>query len=164
MGALGAGARPDGMADQAVAVEQGVDGAHGRDFDPVWQSSQQALADLACSPMGFLAPGCDDCRFDLFRQLVGIAEGPARPIAEAFQTAFFIALKDLVAGFSGNPELAAQRGHALPVLEPDPKTHAFVHHRSFLPGHPTTAPSGEKSVTHVSGTLCYLCVGTVNAL
>ena len=46
---------------------------------PVRQSPQQALADLACSPVGFLAPGCDDGRFYLFRQLVGIAERPARP-------------------------------------------------------------------------------------
>src|SRR5215470_3203901 len=33
--------------------------------------------------------------------------------------------------------------------------------RSFH-GIPQPPPSGGKSVTHVSGTLCYLCVGTVN--
>ena len=28
-------------------------------------------------------------------------------------------------------------------------------------GIPTSAPFGGKSVTHVSGTFCYLCLGTV---
>ena len=32
-------------------------------------------------------------------------------------------------------ELAAQRGHAPPVLEPQYKPHAFFHDRPFLPGH-----------------------------
>jgi hypothetical protein len=78
------------------------------DFDGVRQSSQQALADLSCSPTRSLAPGCHDCRFYLFRQLVGTAEGAAGPITQPFQTAFFIPLKDLIAGFPRNAGLPAQ--------------------------------------------------------
>src|SRR5262249_16395681 len=87
---------------------------------------------------------------------------PACPIAEAFQAAFLIAFEDLVASLPGNAELAAQGSHAFPVLKPDHKAHSFVHYRSFLPWHPHfRPPDGEKSVTHVSGTFCYPCLGTV---
>src|SRR5215468_8455505 len=69
------------------------------------------------------------------------------------------ALQDLVSRLAGNPELPAQRGHALPVFEPNHKAHPFVHNRTFLPWHPLLGPSfGPKSVTHVSGTFCYLCL------
>src|SRR5579872_4237419 len=145
-----------------MAIEHGVDGGAGRDLDRVRQSSHQALADLACSPVGFLAPGCDDCRLDLLRQLVGVSEGAPGPITETFQPTLLIALKDLVAGFPGNAEFPAQRSHALAVLEPDHKPHAFVHNRTFPPWHVLHRASLKaKCVTHVSGTFCYLCVGTV---
>jgi hypothetical protein len=36
----------------------------------------------------------------------------------------------------------------------------LVHHRTLLPWHYLSAPFGPKSVTHVSGTFCYLCLGT----
>ncbi|HLJ46034.1 MAG TPA: hypothetical protein VKU01_08500 [Bryobacteraceae bacterium] len=71
------------MGDQAMAIEHGVNGATGRDFDVMRQSSQQALADLACTPMRFLAFGSNNRRGDLSGQLVGIAERTAGPIAEA---------------------------------------------------------------------------------
>jgi hypothetical protein len=90
--------------------------------------------------VGLLAPGCDDCRFYLFGQLVGVSKRPSRPIAQALQIAFFIALKDLIAGLPGNAEFAAQRSHAFPVFEPDHKAHSFVHHRTFLPWHPHFPP------------------------
>src|SRR5690349_18965736 len=147
------------MADQAVAIEHSVDRADGRDFDAVRQSSHQALADLACSPAGFLAPGCDDCRSDLLGQLVGIPKGPAGPIAETFQPTFLITVKDLVPGLPGNAELPAQGSHALAILEPDHKSHSLVHYRTFPPWHvlhpallrQNVSPmSPERSVTYVS--------------
>src|SRR5579872_3935374 len=149
------------MADQAVAIEHSVDRADGRDFDAVRQSSHQALADLACSPVRFLAPGCDDCRRDLLGQLVGVPKGPAGPVGEAFPPTLLITIKDLVPGFPGNAELPAQRSHALAVLEPDHKPHSLIHYRTFPPWH-VLHPASEKAecVTHVSGTFCYLCVGT----
>ena len=67
--------------DQAVTIEHGMDGAGRGDLDGMRQSPQQALADLASSPMGFLTPGCDDGRLYLFGQLVGVAEGPASAVA-----------------------------------------------------------------------------------
>src|SRR6202040_3416140 len=77
--------------------------------------------------------------FHRFGKLVGVAEGPARAIAETFQTAFLITLKDLVAGLPGYPELPAQRSHALPILESNHEAHSFVHNRTFLPWHPLPA-------------------------
>src|SRR5215510_6310791 len=50
------------------------------------------------------------------------------------------ALQDLVSRLAGNPELPAQQGHALPVFEPNHKAHPFVHNRTFLPWHPSSAP------------------------
>ena len=38
------------------------------------------------------------------------------------------------------------------------KLKPFVHHRTLLPRHLTSSQKG-KSVTHVSGTICYLCLG-----
>jgi hypothetical protein len=41
---------------------------------------------------------------------------------------------------------------------------SFVHHRTFLPWHPHVPPPCRgKSVTHVSGTFCYLCLGSVTS-
>jgi hypothetical protein len=70
----------------------------GGDFDGMRQSPQQALANLASSPGWFLAPGCDDCRFYWFGQLIGIAKGSASAIAQAFQATLLIAFEDLVIG------------------------------------------------------------------
>src|SRR5581483_3202202 len=78
--ALSASAWPAGTAYQTVTIEYGVDGACGRDLDRVRQSPQQALANLACTPVWFLAPGCDDCRFNLLGQLVGVSKGPANAV------------------------------------------------------------------------------------
>jgi ribonuclease BN (tRNA processing enzyme) len=41
------------------------------------------------------------------------------------------------------------------------KLKSFVHHRTLLPRHPHFPPKKEKSVTHVSGTICYLCFGSL---
>src|SRR5262249_26172153 len=139
-----------------------MNSAAGGYFDSMRKTSQQTLTDLASAPVWFLASGRHDRGLYLLGQLVGIAERPACPIAEAFQAAFLIAFEDLVASLPGNAELAAQGSHAFPVLKPDHKAHSFVHYRSFLPWHPHfRPPDGEKSVTHVSGTFCYPCLGTV---
>src|SRR5580693_2531335 len=141
-----------------MAIQDGVNGAASRDFHFARQSSEEALPDLAGAPVWFLALGRYDGRFDLFGQLVGIAVGAPGTIREPLQSALLVTLEDLVAGFAGNLKLAAQRGHAFAVLEPNHESYAFVHNRTFLPWHPTRPPSRGKSVTHVSGTFCYLCV------
>src|SRR5271155_4124077 len=134
--AFGAGARSPGSSDQSMAIQDGMNGAASWDFHFRGQSSKEALPDLAGAPVRFLALGRYDGRFDLLGQLVGIAVGAPGPIREPLQSAFLIALKDLVAGFPGDLKLAAQRRHALPVLEPNHETYAFVHNRTFLPWHP----------------------------
>jgi hypothetical protein len=48
-------ARPSAALDQAVAVEDGVDGASGRNTDVAGQSPDQQFADLAGAPVRLLA-------------------------------------------------------------------------------------------------------------
>jgi len=127
-----------------MPIQDGVDGAASWDFDFARQSSKEALPDLAGAPLRFLAFGSYDGGFDLRGQLVGIAVGAPGPIREPLQSTFLIALEDLIAGFARDPELAAQRGHAFAVLEPNYESHAFVHNRTFLPWHSTRPPSGQK--------------------
>src|SRR5215469_5154314 len=148
------------MADQAMPIENGVNGAAGGDFDRVRQSPQQALADFASSPSWFLAPGCDDRRLDLFRELVGVAKGPASAVAQTFHAALLIAFQDLVSSLARDTKLSAQRRHTFAILEPDHEAHAFIHNRTFPPWHvlhlgllnQNVLPmSPERSVTYVSG-------------
>src|SRR5580698_9747851 len=152
------GPRSSGARHQSMAIEDGMNGAAGWDLHFTRQSAKEALPDLAGAPVRFLAFGRYDGRFDLLRQLVCISVGAPGPIREPLQSAFLIAFEDLIAGFAGDLKLAAQRGHALPVFQPNHESYAFVHNRTFLPWHPTRPPSRGKSVTHVSGTFCYLCV------
>src|ERR1700685_1921985 len=127
-----------------MTVEDGVNGAAGRDLYFARQSAKEALPDLAGAPVWFLTLGRYDGRFDLLGQLVCISLGAPGTIREPLQSAFLIAVDDLVAGFAGNLKLAAQRGHALAVLEPNHESYALVHNRTFLPWHPTRPPTGKK--------------------
>jgi len=128
-----------------MTIEDGVNGAASRNLHFAGQSSKEALPDLAGAPVRFLAFGGDDGGFDLFGQLIGVAVGAPGTIREPLQSAFLITLEDLVAGFTGDLKLAAQRGHTLAVFEPNHETYAFVHNRTFLPWHPTSRPlPGEK--------------------
>jgi len=122
-----------------MAIEDGVNGAAGRDFHFARQPSEEALSDLAGAPVRFLALGRYDGRFDLLGQLVGIAVRPLHP-------AFLITVDDLVAGLAGDLKFAAQRGHALAILQPNHESYTFVHNRTFLPWHPTSRPLPEEKV------------------
>src|SRR5271154_1579385 len=141
-----------------MTIQDGVNSAAGWDLHFAWQPSEEALPDLAGAPVGFLALGCHDGRFDLLGQLIGISMGAPGAICEPLQTAFLIAVDDLVASFARDLKLAAQSRHALAILQSNHETYSFVHNRTFLPWHPPFPPSRRKSVTHVSGTFCYLCV------
>ena len=126
------------------------------------QPSQQALADFACSPMGFIAPSCDDCRLDWFGQLVGVPKRPAGPIAEPFQTTFLIPFKDLVTGLSRNTEPRHRKAMLSPSLSRITKRIRSSITEHSLNGMFYILPRRKaECVTHVSGTFCYLCVGTV---
>src|SRR5580700_7254118 len=134
------GPRSSGARHQSMAIQDGMNGAAGWDLHFTRQSAKEALPDLAGAPVRFLAFGRYDGRFELLGQLVCISVGAPGPIREPLQSAFLITLEDLVAGFAGNLKLAAQRGHAFAVLEPNHESYAFVHNRTFLPWHPTPAP------------------------
>src|SRR5580704_11940697 len=123
-----------------MTIEDGVNGAAGRNLHFARQSSKEALPDLAGAPVRFFALGRYDGRFDLLGQLVGVSMGAPGTIREPLQSAFLITLKDLIASLTRDLKLAAQRGHALAVFEPNHESYAFVHNRTFLPWHPTPAP------------------------
>jgi hypothetical protein len=116
-----------------MPIQDGVDGADGGHFDRVRQSPQQALADLAGTPVWFLAPGGDDCRFYGLGQLIGVPMRPSRAIAQTLESALLVAAENLIAGLAGNVEFPAQRGHIFALLEPDYETHSLVHYRTFPP-------------------------------
>src|SRR5271157_3902374 len=143
-----------------MTIQNRVNGACGGNFDRMRQAPQKTFPDLARSPVRLFPFGGNNRRLYLIRQLIGIPERPAGPVAQAIDPALLITLKDFVAGLSGNPKLPAQGSHTLPILEPNHKPHSFVHHRTFLPWHPASRPlpgpkvkpmSPERSVTYVSG-------------
>src|SRR6201984_1148306 len=109
--------RPPRDFDQAVPVEHGVDRALGRNADVAVQSADQTLADLTGTPMGFLALGRDDQGFDLLRQLVGVANRPARTIGPGPQTGFLGAIEEFVAGLARNPERRPRSSLRRPAAE-----------------------------------------------
>ena len=76
--------RPSRDLDQAVPVEHGVDRALGRNADVAVKSADQGFADLASTPMGFVTLGHDDQALDLPRQLVGVANRPARAVGQVY--------------------------------------------------------------------------------
>src|SRR5215469_6478728 len=122
------------------------------------QSADQELADLAGTPMRLVTLGCDDQALDLPRQLVGVANRPARTVGQGLETVFLIALEDLVAGLARNAERATDLAHRFAVQQLSDKPQAFVHYRTLLPRHPHLPRKGN-GVTHVSGTICHLCLG-----
>src|SRR5271166_3601845 len=122
--------------DQAMAIEHSVDGAFGGNPDIAGQAADQKLANFACAPMRFVAFEVDDQAFDLRRELVGVAHGPARTIGEGLQPMFVIAVKDLITGLAGYAEIPTHLRHWLSVQEAGDKAKALFHYRTLLPRHP----------------------------
>jgi len=54
-----------------------------------------------------------DIVFHLKGKLLGIPIGAPAPVGQPLNPAFLITIKNLVAGFTGNPELPAKFGHRL---------------------------------------------------
>jgi hypothetical protein len=69
-------ARPAAALDQAVAIENRMDGALGRHPDIAVEPPDQELADLARTPMRLLALEPDNQALDRLGQLVGVAHRP----------------------------------------------------------------------------------------
>lgn len=153
-------ARPADRLDQAVAMEDGVDRAFGGNPDVAVEAADQEFADLARAPMRLLALEVDNQLLDLRRQLVGIAHRPPRAVAQRLEAMLLVAVKDFVAGLARDSELPADIAHRLPVQQPADKPKTLVHHRTLLPGH-RHLPQIAEGVTHVSGTICHLCLGSL---
>src|SRR5512141_3003858 len=127
-----------------------MDGALGRDAQVLIQAPHQELANLARTPMGPLSLEADDQRFDLRRQLVGIAHRPTGAIAQRLEAALLVAIEDLVTGLAGDSELPARVRHRVAVEQLGNKAQALIHHRTLLPRHTYLPPRRAGK--------CYLCV------
>src|SRR5579859_5299845 len=89
-----------------------MDGADRRDPHIAGQTSYQELADLARTPMVLLPFGRDNQPLDRLRQLVGITHRSSRSIAQRIGAVLLVAIKELVAGLTGNPEFPAHIRHS----------------------------------------------------
>ena len=147
--------------DEAVAVEGGVDGADGGDADVAGEAPDEKFADFAGAPVWLFALAGDDEAFDLAWELVGVAHGTTRAIAEGDGALLSVALEELVSGLAGDAEGAANLGHRLTFEQAGDEAETFSHHAAFLPRHRHPRwPKPAKSVTHVSGTKRHLCLRT----
>src|ERR1700684_4502629 len=97
--------------DQTMAVEHGMNGALGGNFDLAGKAAKQFLPDLPRSPVRFIPLESQDGRLDLHRQLVSIPVGAPRAVGYPLQATLLVAVKDFVPRLTRNMELPAQRGH-----------------------------------------------------
>src|SRR5262252_5301012 len=95
-----------------MTIEHGMDGALGRDGD-AGESAEQTLADLAGTPTRVLALHVQDEVFHLEGELVSVVMGAATPVGQPLHAAILVAIEDLVARLTGDPELPAQIRHRL---------------------------------------------------
>src|SRR5438309_7126275 len=95
-----------------MAIEHGMDGAFGRNGN-IGESPKQALANFSRAPGGVLAFYVQDEILHLKGKLVGVAVGAAAPVRQSLNTAILIAIKNLVTGLAGNPELPTKFRHRL---------------------------------------------------
>src|ERR1700722_7908097 len=142
-----------------MAIEHSMDRAFGRQWD-VGEAAQQPLADFANTPAGMFVLHIQNVILHLKGKLVSVAIGTPASVGQPLHPAFLITIEDLVAGLARNAELPAQIRHRLPSQSPSPELNSFIHDRTLLPRHPLSSQQKGESVTYVSGTICYLCVGS----
>src|SRR3979409_2694222 len=155
-------ARPAATLDQAVAIENRMDGALGRYSDIAAEPPDQELANLTRAPVRLLGLQPDNQALNLLRQLVGVAHQTAYPIAQGRKPVLLVAIEYLVASLTGYAKIPADVRHGFPVQQAGDEAKALFHHRTRFPRHPHLPPAKAKSVTHVSGTKCHLCLGPLN--
>jgi hypothetical protein len=143
-----------------VAIEDGVNSALGGHSDITREATDEQLADFASTPVRLVALGADDQRLDLRRQLIGVADRPAGAIGECGGTLLAIAGEHLVTILREMPNsrqtsvmLSPSRSRATKRRRSSITEHAF--HGIHTPRLTEQA----ESVTHVSGTMCHLCLG-----
>src|SRR3984957_17757495 len=142
-----------------MAIEHSMDRAFGRQWD-VGEAAQQPLADFASTPAGMFVLHIQNVILHLKGKLVSVAIGTPASVGQPLHPAFLITIEDLVAGLARNAELPAQIRHRLPSQSPSHELNSFIHDRTLLPRHPLSSQQKGESVTYVSGTICYLCVGS----
>src|SRR6266705_3121956 len=139
-----------------------MNGAFGGDRN-AGEPAKQTLADLTSAPTGVLALHVQDVVLHLKGKLISVAIGTAAAIGESLHAALLIAIEYLVAGFAGDAKLPTEFRHWLAGEPASHKLQSFIHYRTLLPRH-SLLPKKGKSVTYVSGTICYLCLGSLKGL
>ena len=137
--------------DETVAIEDGVDGALGRQTHMAVEAADEELPDLAGAPVRLVAFEGDDQAFDLGRELIGIAHRPPGSVGEGLKAVLLVAIEDIVSGLARDAELAAQVGHCLALQQAGDEAQALFHGRTLLPGHPYLPPAAASEK-------CYPCV------
>src|SRR5690349_7805329 len=112
-------------------MQDGVDGALGRDTNIAGQAPHQELPNLARAPVRLYLLERDDLVFDLWRQLVGVAHWAPRPISQRFKALILIAGEDLVTGLARNAEFPADLRHRFAVQQPGHEPQTLIHHRTL---------------------------------
>src|SRR5207249_12340740 len=114
--------------------------------------------DLRRPPTGIFPLQSHNHRFKLRRQSIRLAMRPPAAIAERLHATVFVAVENLVAGLSRDPELGAQRRHLLPLEHAGDKPAPSVHDVTLLPRHAPSCGGAKVSpmcpeyrVTYVSG-------------
>src|SRR5260370_40356730 len=141
--------------DKAVAIQQRMDGALGRNLDP-GESADQALANLSRTPGGVLTLHVQGVVLHLERQLVRVVMRAAASVGQPLHATFLVAFKDLVAGLTRDPKLSAKFRHRLAgdprtaVFHPSPNTPSMAY--SLPPRREKALPMCPvRCVTYVSG-------------
>ena len=133
-----------------------MNGTVGRNFNPR-KSADQTLANFSSIPGGVLVLQVQDVVLYLEGQLVRVVMGPPASIGEPLNATFLIAVEDLVTGLTRDAELPAQLAIASPASRRATNCIlSSIAEHSFQGITPSSLE--EESVTHVSGTMCYLCV------
>src|SRR5260370_1938711 len=137
-----------------------MDRAFGRDFD-TGEPPDQALADLPGTPGGVLALNVQDKVLNLKGKLMGIPTRTPAPVRQPLNAAFLVTIQDFVAGLAGDPKLPARVPPSPRRLAGEPQT-AVSRPSPNTPSTASLPPKKKgKSVTYVSGTISYLCVGSL---
>src|SRR5262245_31827849 len=122
------------MADQVVAIKDGVDRADRRQVR-ARELLAQLLADLRRPPPGILPLQAHDRGLKGRRQPIRLPVRAMAPIGEGLDATVLVAVENLVASLPRNPELGAQRRHLLALEQAGDKPESLVHDVTLLPRH-----------------------------
>src|SRR5210317_1175536 len=103
-----------------MAVEDGMDGTRCRRFDHR-ELLDQFVTDLGGTPGAVSLLDSEDRFLNLERCFIRMSIRAACAIFKTAKTIFLVPMEYLVAGFSRDPEFAAENRHFFPVEEPGNK-------------------------------------------